>query len=195
MRVMFFVYIRACFSGHSDPQSSAQREICHICHCVLHEYKQRRESANTWQLTDRMTSAAMTDDSSFKCKNSYVQLIYGYNIAAQSQVDKLVQMWTYICIPFLCTPNFHTKAPTDRRASESVQVMTEQYIQVVCILHATVCTFWGQLQYALQVKSMHFRMHPLFPLMHSSSLKTRQLHYPQCNSNINSSYGKWGALC
>ncbi len=25
----------------------------------------------------------------------------------------------YICIPFLCTPKFHTKAPTDRRASES----------------------------------------------------------------------------
>ncbi len=43
-----------------------------------------------------MTSAAMTDDSAFKWKNSYEQLMYDYSIAAQSQVDKWVPMWPLI---------------------------------------------------------------------------------------------------
>ncbi len=40
--------------------------------------------------------------------------------------------------------------------------MTEWYVSIVCILHATICTLWGQLQYVLKVKSkiMWFGTHP-----------------------------------
>ncbi len=54
----FTVCKPACFSGHSDPQSSAQRKIHQIHH----------GSVNIWQLIYRMTNAAVTDDSTFKCK-------------------------------------------------------------------------------------------------------------------------------
>ncbi len=107
------------FSGRSDPQSSAQRKICHIRHGFLLNNKQSRESTNIWKLSDRMTSAAKTDDSSFKCKNSNDQLIYNCSFAAQSQVINECNVNFYVCIPFLCTPKFHAKAPMTRSASES----------------------------------------------------------------------------
>ncbi len=47
----------ACFSGHSDPQSSAQWKICHIHHVVSLGYKQNWDR---WQMIDRMISATMT---------------------------------------------------------------------------------------------------------------------------------------
>ncbi len=31
----YAVCMAVCLSGHSDPQSSAQRQICHKCHAVL----------------------------------------------------------------------------------------------------------------------------------------------------------------
>ncbi len=115
IRSVFAVFKPACFSDHPDPQSFAHLKKPHICHAVLHRYKQSRESAHIWQLIDRMT-----DDSTCKCKNSCVQLIYWYTVAVQSQVDKCVQMLTFIfAFSFLCSPKFHAKAATDVSASES----------------------------------------------------------------------------
>ncbi len=50
--------------------------------------------------------------------------------------------------------------------------MTEQYVHIVCILHTTVYTLWGQLQYVLQVRSkcIRFRTHPQFLCSSLSSL-------------------------
>ncbi len=45
----YAVYKSACFSAHSDPQSSVQWKIRHS---VSREYKQSQESANIWQLID-----------------------------------------------------------------------------------------------------------------------------------------------
>ncbi len=76
-----------CFSGHWPTILCAvgnkSHTSRHIRHSVLHEYNQSRESANIWQVTDKMTSAAMTDDNTLKCKNSYVQLIYVYSRGLQ----------------------------------------------------------------------------------------------------------------
>ncbi len=53
--------------------------------------------------------------------------------------------------------------------------MTEQNVPVICVLHATVCTLWGQLQYALQLrsKSMRFGMHPWFSQYICKALKQK----------------------
>ncbi len=98
----------------------------------------RAQMFDSW--FDKMTNSARTDDSAFKwvlqkfC-NSYVHLIYYYTIVSQSQVDKWVQMLTYIrmnnviTLEWLkkhscstCTPKFHAKAENSRSMRAEVQV-------------------------------------------------------------------------
>ncbi len=61
-RIFYYIWLDvavckpACFSGHSDPQSSVQQKICHIHHGVC---------TNVNKAERAQTSAAMTDDSAF----------------------------------------------------------------------------------------------------------------------------------
>ncbi len=89
--------------------------------------------AESVQIFDRMTSATMTDDRAFKCKNLYVQVINDYSIGAQSQVEKWVQIWTFISAFLkLGSPKFHAEAPMDRRPLEEDRAVCPSCMHTAC---------------------------------------------------------------
>ncbi len=105
----------------------AAENTSHTSH-VLHELKQSRESANLWQLIDRMTAHLSVRTPVF---SQYMTIVLLHKVK-----------WIIECKCELLLQNFMLRLQ-QKSIGVEVQGAQQTHVPVVCILRATVCTLWG----------------------------------------------------